>query len=48
MGFLEKIPVQTLKNFAAAVRSKYRENPFHNWMHGFSVMHFTYWVSDLD
>jgi len=24
------------------VRGMYRENPFHNWYHGFSVLHFTY------
>ena len=29
-------------NFIAAVRVSYRDNPFHNWHHGFSVFHFAY------
>lgn len=24
------------------VRANYRDNPFHNWYHGFSVMHMAY------
>ena len=32
-----------LSRFARAVRSKYRdENPFHNWHHGWDVMHTTF------
>jgi len=32
----------TLKNFLITVRQNYHDNPFHNWYHGFSVLHFCY------
>lgn len=43
-GLMEEfnIPQDIFKNFVLCVRSKYRENPFHNWYHGFSVLHFSY------
>lgn len=44
LGFVQSfnIPPSTLQSFVLAVRSKYRANPFHNWYHGFAVMHFAY------
>ena len=42
-----KIPTQIFKNFICCVRGKYRDNPFHNWYHGFSVLHFTYVFANL-
>ena len=36
------IKEQTLQNFFIRVRNGYRKNPFHNWHHGFSVLHFSY------
>lgn len=37
------IPVAELFNFICAVSCRYRDNPFHNWKHGFSVLQFIYW-----
>ena len=42
-----KIPPQIFKNFICCVRGKYRDNPFHNWYHGFSVLHFSYVFANL-
>ena len=28
--------------FILSVRQNYRDNPFHNWYHGFSCLHFAY------
>ena len=33
-----------LVRWTRAVRASYRQNPFHNWYHGFSVFHFCYFV----
>ena len=33
---------ETLKSFLLTVRQNYHDNPFHNWYHGFSVLHFSY------
>jgi hypothetical protein len=33
---------ERLQNMVMTVRANYRDNPFHNWYHGFSVMHFAY------
>jgi dual 3',5'-cyclic-AMP and -GMP phosphodiesterase 11 len=53
-----QIPVDTLRNFFVKVRRSYRDNPFHNWVHAFSVLHVTYlqllqtqasqWLTSLD
>jgi len=37
-----QIPHETLKAFFLTVRQNYHDNPFHNWYHGFSVLHFSY------
>lgn len=38
-----RVQQDTLARFTRAVRSKYRdENPFHNWNHGWDVMHTTF------
>lgn len=39
---LFQIPPENLKSFLLQIRRKYRDNPFHNWYHGFSVLHFAY------
>ena len=46
MGMVSEfdIPGDTMRLFVEGVRLKYRNNPFHNWYHGFSVMHFTYLI----
>lgn len=36
------IDLGVLGNWVLEVRRSYRDNPFHNWYHGFSVLHFTY------
>jgi hypothetical protein len=36
------IPEKELKHFIAGMQKLYRHNPFHNWFHGFGVMHFCY------
>ena len=44
------IPPARLIRWTRAVRSSYQDNPFHNWYHGFSVCHFSYYqlyVSDI-
>jgi hypothetical protein len=48
MGLIDTygIKVPILKNFLLAVRAKYNPNPFHNWKHGFAVLHFS-WVTLL-
>lgn len=38
------IDLAVLKSFTLEVRRHYRDNPFHNWYHGFSVFHFAYLV----
>ncbi|XP_078401092.1 phosphodiesterase 2A isoform X2 [Cetorhinus maximus] len=44
MGFTTtyKIDVKTLTRFCMMVRRGYRDPPYHNWMHAFSVTHFCY------
>ncbi|XP_041055952.1 cGMP-dependent 3',5'-cyclic phosphodiesterase isoform X1 [Carcharodon carcharias] len=44
MGFTTtyKIDVKTLTRFCMMVRRGYRDLPYHNWMHAFSVTHFCY------
>jgi len=37
-----QIPHDNLKAFFTTVRQNYHDNPFHNWYHGFSVLHFSY------
>lgn len=39
-----EIPKENLNRFVEAVRSKYQENPYHNWYHGVAVMHFSYLI----
>lgn len=39
MALIADMFARTLQSFVSAVRGKYRENPFHNFYHGFSVMH---------
>jgi len=36
------IPRRTLVHFMLMVRKGYRDTPFHNWKHGFGVMHHAY------
>ncbi|XP_048838063.1 cGMP-dependent 3',5'-cyclic phosphodiesterase isoform X1 [Brienomyrus brachyistius] len=44
MGFLNtyKIDLHTLARFCLMVKKGYRDPPYHNWMHAFSVSHFCY------
>nr|XP_033803429.1 cGMP-dependent 3',5'-cyclic phosphodiesterase [Geotrypetes seraphini] len=44
MGFISnyKIDRQTLGRFCLMVKKGYRDPPYHNWMHAFSVSHFCY------
>ncbi|XP_029457918.1 cGMP-dependent 3',5'-cyclic phosphodiesterase isoform X2 [Rhinatrema bivittatum] len=44
MGFINsyKIDRQTLGRFCLMVKKGYRDPPYHNWMHAFSVSHFCY------
>ncbi|GCB77144.1 hypothetical protein scyTo_0018432 [Scyliorhinus torazame] len=44
MGFTTnyKIDIHTLTRFFMMVRRGYRDPPYHNWMHAFSVTHFCY------
>uniref|UniRef100_A0A673HDD3 Phosphodiesterase n=1 Tax=Sinocyclocheilus rhinocerous TaxID=307959 RepID=A0A673HDD3_9TELE len=37
-----KINLQTLARFCLMVKKGYRDPPYHNWMHAFSVSHFCY------
>ncbi|XP_030637054.1 cGMP-dependent 3',5'-cyclic phosphodiesterase [Chanos chanos] len=47
MGFINtyKINKNTLARFCLMVKKGYRDPPYHNWMHGFSVAHFCYLLS---
>uniref|UniRef100_A0A8C1KTU5 Phosphodiesterase n=1 Tax=Cyprinus carpio TaxID=7962 RepID=A0A8C1KTU5_CYPCA len=44
MGFINtyKINLHTLARFCLMVKKGYRDPPYHNWMHAFSVSHFCY------
>ncbi|CAB1316322.1 unnamed protein product, partial [Coregonus sp. 'balchen'] len=44
MGFINtyKIHIHTLARFCLMVKRGYRDPPYHNWMHAFSVSHFCY------
>ncbi|KAL2095192.1 hypothetical protein ACEWY4_009911 [Coilia grayii] len=44
MGFINtyKIDKNTLARFCLVVKRGYRDPPYHNWMHAFSVAHFCY------
>uniref|UniRef100_A0A8C8K395 Phosphodiesterase n=1 Tax=Oncorhynchus tshawytscha TaxID=74940 RepID=A0A8C8K395_ONCTS len=44
MGFINtyKINMNTLARFCLMVKRGYRDPPYHNWMHAFSVSHFCY------
>ncbi|XP_067084872.1 cGMP-dependent 3',5'-cyclic phosphodiesterase-like isoform X2 [Osmerus mordax] len=44
MGFINtfKINMRTLARFCLMVKRGYRDPPYHNWMHAFSVSHFCY------
>lgn len=37
-----QIPQPVLREFLQSVAENYHDNPFHNWHHGFSVMHFAW------
>ena len=43
-GCVDKFRVDevTMEKFADAMMNSYRQNPFHNWYHGFGVMHYCY------
>jgi hypothetical protein len=44
LGLLDEFRInpQKLRDLIMYVRANYRDNPFHNWYHGFAVMHFSY------
>jgi len=44
LGFDKKfnVPLETLCRFTLRVKKGYRENPYHNWTHAFSVFHMAY------
>ncbi|XP_065136382.1 cGMP-dependent 3',5'-cyclic phosphodiesterase isoform X1 [Paramisgurnus dabryanus] len=44
LGFINtyKIDMHTLARFCLMVKKGYRDPPYHNWMHAFSVSHFCY------
>jgi len=44
LGMLQKwrIPRDSLARFILMVRRGYRDPPYHNWSHGFTVAHFSY------
>ncbi|KAJ8347833.1 hypothetical protein SKAU_G00264220 [Synaphobranchus kaupii] len=44
MGFINtyKINLHTMARFCLMVKKGYRDPPYHNWMHAFSVSHFCY------
>jgi hypothetical protein len=44
MGLIKKwkIPADVLVRFVLMVKNGYRNPPYHNWMHAFSVAHFCY------
>ena len=37
-----RIPMRALVHFLLMVRKGYRDPPYHNWDHAFSVMHHSY------
>ena len=37
-----KIQRETLRTFILEMRKRYKENPYHNFVHAFSVLHMTY------
>jgi hypothetical protein len=46
LGFLERFSISEtlLKSFLVAVKNNYRDNPYHSFYHGFSVLQFTYYM----
>ncbi|XP_074649762.1 cGMP-dependent 3',5'-cyclic phosphodiesterase-like isoform X2 [Tubulanus polymorphus] len=44
LGFINRFRIKrdTLVRFILLVRKGYRDNPYHNWTHAFSVAHFCY------
>ncbi|KXJ08803.1 cGMP-dependent 3',5'-cyclic phosphodiesterase [Exaiptasia diaphana] len=53
LGFIErwKIPKEILIRFTLMVKRGYREPPYHNWYHAFTVAHFCYLLyknTDMD
>jgi cGMP-dependent 3',5'-cyclic phosphodiesterase len=44
LGFDRKfnVPLETLCRFTLRVKKGYRDNPYHNWTHAFSVFHMAY------
>lgn len=44
LNFIEKFRIkkETLTRFILYVRKMYRDVPYHNWLHAFSVAHFAY------
>ena len=44
MGLVKKwkIPTDVLVRFVLMVKNGYRDPPYHNWMHAFSVAQFCY------
>lgn len=46
MGLIDefRISMKVLQTFLVGVVKNYHANPFHNFMHGFSVMHFAYYT----
>ncbi|CAG5118535.1 unnamed protein product, partial [Candidula unifasciata] len=44
LGFTSRwrIKIETLVRFLLMVKKGYRNPPYHNWMHAFSVTHFCY------
>lgn len=44
LGFDKKfnVPLETLCRFTLRVKKGYRDNPYHNWTHAFSVFHMAY------
>ncbi|KAF7283461.1 hypothetical protein GWI33_000545 [Rhynchophorus ferrugineus] len=44
LGFIDtfRIKIDTLARFVLYVKKGYREVPYHNWQHAFSVAHFAY------
>lgn len=46
INIVEEFEIVTpiLRNFILAIRQHYHQNPFHNFLHGFSVLHATYLI----
>ncbi len=44
LGMLDRwqIPRETFARFLLKVQKGYRDTPYHNWLHAFSVTHFGY------